>query len=103
MRKLAVIGVAVLGGMLALAGIAYAVTNTYKASASITPTKAGTSSKPKPVKASLTFDVGESTGLRPSALKTYSIGLGPGVVPNTAAAKSCSTAQAHSARVPASR
>jgi hypothetical protein len=93
MRKFAVVGVAVLGGMLALAGIAYAVTNTYTASSKITPSKAGTPSNPKPVKASLTFDVGEATGLRPSALKTYGIGLGGGVVPNTKAAKGCTSAQ----------
>ena len=79
MRKFSVIGLAVLG-LFAVAGIAYA-SNTYTSTSKITPKVSGTSAKPTPVAAGLTFTVGETTGARPSPLKTYGIGLGPGVVP----------------------
>jgi hypothetical protein len=100
MRKLAVVGAAVLGALLAVAGIAYAA-NTYTATSKITPSKAGTSAKPTPVAANLSFTVGETTGARPSPLKTYGIGLGPGVVPNNKVAKGCTKAQANAPTLPA--
>src|SRR5205823_11621041 len=49
-----------------------------------------------------TFTVGESTGARPSPLKTYSIGIGAGIVPNTNVAKGCTSAQANAQVLPAS-
>jgi len=99
MRKFSVIGLAVLG-LFAVAGIAYA-SNTYTSTSKITPSKSGTSAKPTPVAAGLTFTVGETTGARPSPLKTYGIGLGPGVVPNTNVAKGCTSAQANAQVLPA--
>lgn len=99
MRKFAVVGLAVLG-LFAVAGIAYA-SNTYTSTSKITPSKAGKPNKPTPVSASLTFTVGETTGARPSPLKTYGIGLGAGVVPNTKVVKGCSTAQANAPVLPA--
>jgi hypothetical protein len=99
MRKFAVVGLAVLG-LFAVAGIAYA-SNTYTSTGKITPSKAGTAAKPTPVAAALTFTVGETTGARPSPLKTYGIGLGAGVVPNTNVAKGCSSAQANAQILPA--
>jgi hypothetical protein len=99
MRKLSVIGLAVLG-LFAVAGIAYA-SNTYTSTGKITPSKSGTSAKPTPVAAALTFTVGETTGARPSPLKTYGIGLGPGIVPNTNVAKGCTSSQANAQVLPA--
>jgi hypothetical protein len=99
MRKFVVIGLAVLG-VFAVVGIAYA-SNTYTSTSKITPSTTGTSAKPKPVAAGLTFTVGETTGVRPSPLKTYGIGLGPGVVPNTAVAKGCTSSQANAQVLPA--
>jgi hypothetical protein len=99
MRKFAVVGLAVLG-LFAVAGIAYA-SNTYTSTSKITPSKAGTSAKPTPVAAALTFTVGETTGARPSPLKTYGIGLGAGVVPNTPVAKGCTSSQANAQVLPA--
>jgi len=46
-------------------------------------------------------NVGETSGLRPSPLKTYKIGLGAGIVPNTSVAKGCTTAQANAQVLPA--
>ena len=100
MRKLSVIGLAVLG-LFAVAGIAYA-SNTYTSTSKITPSASGTSASPKPVAAALTFTVGETTGARPSPLKTYGIGLGPGIVPHTNVAHGCSSSQANAQVLPAS-
>lgn len=99
MRKIAVVGLAVFG-LLAVAGIAFAA-NTYTSSNKVTPSKSGTSAKPTPVAVAQTFNVGETTGARPSPLKTYSIGIGPGIVPNTNVAKGCTSAQANSQVLPA--
>ena len=99
MRKFSVIGLAVLG-LFAVAGIAYA-SNTYTSTSKITPSKSGTSAKPAPVSAALSFTVGETTGARPSPLKTYSIGLGPGIVPNTGLVKGCNKTQANAGILPA--
>ena len=99
MRKFVVVGLAVLG-VFAVVGIAYA-SNTYTSTSKITPSTTGTSARPKPVAAVLTFTVGETTGVRPSPLKTYGIGLGPGVVPNTAVAKGCTSSQANAQVLPA--
>jgi hypothetical protein len=100
MRKIAVACIAVFGALFAVAGVAYAA-NTYTSTSKITPSKSGTSAKPAPVSAALTFKVGETTGLRPSPLKTYSIGLGAGVIPNTNVAKGCTSAQANAQVLPA--
>jgi hypothetical protein len=100
MRKLAVVGVAVLGVLLAVAGIAYAA-NTYTSTSHVSPAKSGTSAKPTPVAANLTFTVGTTDGSRPSPLKTYGIGLGGGVVPNTRVVRGCNSAQANAPTLPA--
>jgi hypothetical protein len=99
MRKLAVVATAVVA-VFGVSAVAYAVTNTYRATAKITPSKSGTFSKPKPVKAGLSFNVGEVANLRPSPLKIYSIGLSPGIVPNTSIVKGCSSAQANAGVLP---
>jgi hypothetical protein len=99
MRKFVVVGLAMLG-VFAVVGIAYA-SNTYTSTSRITPSKSGTSAKPTPVSAALTFTVGETSGARPSPLQTYGIGLGAGVVPNTNVAKGCNSAQANAQVLPA--
>jgi hypothetical protein len=99
MRKFVVVGLAVLG-VFAVVGVAYAA-NTYTSTNKVIPSKAGTSAKPTPVAIAQTFTVGETTGARPSPLKTYSIGIGPGVVPNTNVAKGCTSAQANAQVLPA--
>ena len=99
MRKFVVVGLALLG-VFAVVGIAYAA-NTYQSTNKVTPSKSGTSAKPTPVAVAQTFTVGESTGARPSPLKTYSIGIGPGIVPNTNVAKGCTSAQANAGVLPA--
>ncbi len=100
MRKLTIAGMAVFGALFAAAGVAQAA-NTYTSTNKITPPHSGTSARPAPVAAALTFTVGETTGLRPSPLKTYSIGLGPGIVPNNGVVKGCTSAQANAQVLPA--
>src|SRR5436190_16701935 len=100
MRKFALASLVVFGAMFAVAGLAQAA-NTYSSSSKITPSSPGTTAAPKAVAASLTFNVGETSGLRPSPLKTYKIGLGAGIVPNTSVAKGCSAAQANAQVLPA--
>ena len=101
MRKLAVVATALVA-VLGISAVAYAVTNTYSATAKVTPSKSGTFSKPKPVKAGLTFNVGEVSNQRPSPLQTYSIGLSPGIVPNWSLVKGCSSGQANAGVLPSS-
>jgi hypothetical protein len=97
MRKFAVVGLVVLG-LFAVAGIAYAATpyanTTYTSTSKITPSKSGTPAKPTPVAAALTFhSASTAAGTRPAPIETYSIGLGPGVVPNTSVAPGCAFAK----------
>lgn len=101
MRKFALASLVVFGALFAVAGVAQAA-NTYTSTSKITPSSPGTAKAPKAVSASLTFNVGETSGLRPSPLKTYAIGLGPGIVPNTSVAKGCTAAQAQAQVLPAS-
>src|SRR5436305_5887761 len=62
---------------LALAGIAYAAaSNTYVVTASVTPTKSGTQSKPKPIRIGLGWAVSStSAGQRPNTIAKYKINL----------------------------
>ncbi len=95
MRKFAVVGLAVLG-LFAVAGIAYAA-NTYTSTSKITPSKLPVRRpSPRRSRPSLTFTVGETTGKRPSPLKTYGIGLGAGHRPEHRVARGCTKAQANS-------
>jgi hypothetical protein len=94
MRKFAVLATVTSAVVLAFAAVAYAV-NTYSIdSVSVSPSKAGTLSSPKPVSYSLTFSAGESSGVRPSSVKTFGVGLGAGVVPNTKLFGGCGDTQA---------
>lgn len=100
MRKLALAATTAIGVLVVAVGVAFA-TNTYTSTSKITPSKSGTSSKPTPVSASLTFNVGETQpNTRPLPLKTYSIGLGAGIVANNKLFGGCSLNQANSQNLP---
>ena len=73
MRKVAMLASAAL--LLAVAAVAYAQTqtNTYSVKGSVTPTKAGSKSSPVAVKTQFNYQVGETHGLQPSAIKRYKI------------------------------
>src|SRR4051812_7813487 len=75
MRKVGMLAAATT--LLVLAAVAYAQTqqNTYKVQGSVTPTKAGSSSKPVAVKTQFGYQVGEANGLQPSAIKRYKISI----------------------------
>ncbi len=94
MRKLALAGL----GIVALAAPSTALaqsqqTNTYSVTASVTPKSSKASTK-KPVPSSLKFDytVGESHGLKPAAVKRYTIGFG-GMRSNGKYFKTCQASQ----------
>jgi hypothetical protein len=60
--------------VLAFATVAFAaVTNTYTVTASVSPTKAGSKSKPVPIGLHFNYQVGEAAGQRPSVITGYSI------------------------------
>ena len=73
MRKLSIAVAAML--LLGLAAVAYAQTqvNTYTVTGSVSPSRAGTSSKPVPIGLSFGYKVGEASGLRPTPVRRYSI------------------------------
>jgi hypothetical protein len=99
MRKFAVVAAA-LAAVFGIAAVAYAA-NTYTYTATLSPPKSGTPSNPTPVSASLTFRIGSTDpATRPSPIKSYSVGLGAGIVPNNGVAASCSFAQASAQVLP---
>lgn len=65
---------------LGIAAVAHAVTNTYTFSGSVSPSKAGTKKKPKPVGIKFTLGVGETTGQRPATIKSVEIAIPNGKV-----------------------
>ena len=76
MRRVAMLVVAVVS-VLALTAVAIAQTtqeNTYKVTGSVTPkAKPGSKTKPVPVAVSFSYQVGEKSGLQPSAIDRYKI------------------------------
>ena len=93
MRKLRIIALTVVG-LLAVSAAAFAAsTNVYTVSADTSPTKAGTTKKPVPVKLDFDYTVANADGKsRPALINKYAIFFG-GIVVNTKAAKSCSADQ----------
>lgn len=72
MRKKAIALGAIL--VVAIAAVAYAQqVNTYTVTGATSPSKAGTSKKPVPVKIQFDYSIGEQSGMRPSPVKSYSI------------------------------
>jgi hypothetical protein len=96
MRKIAMIAVAVtaLFGVVAIAQAA----NTYTVSvATVSPTKAGTAKKPKPVTINFGYQVGETNNNRPSVTTDYVIAFGKQIKSNRKYFKGnkvCTVAQA---------
>jgi hypothetical protein len=91
--------IAVLTGalVLAFAAVAFAqVTNTYTVTASVSPTKAGTKSKPVPIGLKFNYQVGEASGLRPSVITGYSI-LFSGIATHGEDFDKCTAAQINAA------
>ena len=75
MRKLALVG---LGAVVALAlptSALAAQQNTYSVTASATP-KSGSAAKPAPASVNFGYKVSEASGLKPAAVKRYTIGFG---------------------------
>jgi hypothetical protein len=94
MRKVVPIGAVITA--LVFVAAAFAVTNTYSVTATVTPAKSGTAKKPVPIKLGFNYKVGEASGLRPSVIVKYAIGFG-GVVVNSKASKTCSAASINAA------
>jgi hypothetical protein len=81
MRKIAMIAVAVtaLFGVVAIAE----ASNTYTVTvATVSPKKAGTALKPKPIKINFGYQVGETSGNRPSVTTDYVIAFGKQIKAN---------------------
>lgn len=100
MRKLAVLAAVTVAGALGVASVAQAA-NQYTSTARILPSNSGTFASPTPVSAALTASISEPSGDRPQSIKTYSIGLGAGVVPNNRRFPGCSYNQANTSPLPA--
>ena len=96
MRKIALMAVAVVAlfGVVAVAEAA----NTYTVTvAKVTPTKAGTKAKPKPVTINFGYQVGETSNNRPSVTTDYEIAFGKNIKSNRKffkGNKTCTVAQA---------
>jgi hypothetical protein len=96
MRKIAMIAIAVtaLFGVVAIAQ----ASNTYTVTvAKVTPSKAGTALKPKPITINFGYSVGETNGNRPSVTTDYEIAFGKQIKSHRAffsGNKVCTVAQA---------
>lgn len=90
MRKLAPAALALLL-VVAAAALAAGQVNTYRVTASTSPTTAGTTKKPVPLSYSFGFTVKENSGLRPAVVQQYAIRFA-GVRATTSGFKTC-TAQ----------
>ncbi|HVE67472.1 MAG TPA: hypothetical protein VNB64_02710 [Solirubrobacteraceae bacterium] len=100
MRKFALLAAVTVAGALGATSVAHAA-NQYTSTSRILPANSGTFAVPTPVSAGLTAAITEPSGERPQAIKTYSIGLGAGVVPNTRRFPGCSFNQANTNPLPA--
>ncbi len=91
--------IAVLTGalVLAFAAVAFAqVTNTYSVTASLSPTKAGTTKKPVPIGLKFNYQVGEQNNQRPAVEIAYSIQI-DGIKSNGGLFAKCTAAQINAA------
>jgi len=95
LRKLRIIALTVTG-LLIVAAVAFAAqVNTYTVTASTSPTKAGTTKKPVPIKLNFNYTVGEASGQRPALINKYDINFG-GVAENSAKFPACPAATINS-------
>jgi len=97
MKKLGLLALGVAALTCAIAGLAFAA-NTYTVTtASVSPTKAGTSKKPKSETISFGFTATTADGTRPSVTTDYIIAFGSKIVANRKyfkGSKTCTIAQA---------
>jgi hypothetical protein len=97
MRRTVALCVA-LCAMLAISAVAFAAqVNTYTVSGSTSPTKAGTTKKPVPVKLNFNYTVGEQSQQRPALIDKYAIFFG-GIRVNGAAFPKCTAASINAAQ-----
>lgn len=89
MRKIILPAIGVLA--LACTAVALAATNTYRVAGSVSPTNAGTTKKPVPVKVNFSYQIGEVDNQRPTPVKQYKINFA-GLQANTSYFRGC-TAQ----------
>ena len=95
MRKLALAGLGVVVALAApTAALAQTQQNTYSVTASVTPKKKGSKSKPVPATVKFGVKVDETNGLQPAAVKRYTIGFG-GLKTNGKHFKTCKVSQMH--------
>lgn len=90
MRKIVILAIGVMA--MAITAVAFAATNTYRVSASTSPTKAGTTKKPVPVAVKFSYQVGEVNNQRPTGIKQYKISFA-GLNVNTKPFKACTAAR----------
>lgn len=86
MRKIVILAIGVMA--MAITAVAFAATNTYRVSASTSPTSAGTTKKPVPVAVKFSYQIGEVNNQRPAAVKQYKINFA-GLQVNTSPFKAC--------------
>ena len=63
-----------------VAAVAFAATNSYTVKGSVSPSKAGTPTKPKPASVGFAVNVTEASGLRPAAISTVELTVPDGVL-----------------------
>jgi hypothetical protein len=92
MHKLALAGLGIVAALAVPASaLAQTQQNTYSVTASATP-KRGSKAKPAPASVKFGYKVGEANGLKPAAVKRYTIGFG-GLRTNGKAFKTCQASQ----------
>jgi hypothetical protein len=97
MKKLGLLTLGVAAATCAIVGAAFAANSYTVNTASVSPTKAGTSSKPKSETISFGFSVASSDGNRPTVTTDYIIAFGKKIVANRKyfkGSKTCTIGQA---------
>lgn len=94
MRKIVVLA-ALAAASFGLYAVVAQAANVYRVSiAGVSPTKAGTTSNPKPIRLNFGYKVTTDDGNRPAVSTDYVIGFGPGIRHNRTFFKKCSNARA---------
>jgi hypothetical protein len=96
MRRLVLLATVAVAGLALAATVAFAA-NTYLVQASVTPSGKGTKAKPNPVGVKFNYQVNDSAGGKPAAVKTYKIEF-YGVKSNGKRFPACSTAKIQAAQ-----
>lgn len=94
MRRIAVIAAIAASVVLALAAVAHA-RNLYRVTlAGVSPTQAGTTASPQPIRLNFGFQVTTDDGNRPAPSSDYLIAFGSGIKQNRTFFRRCTNAQA---------